>query len=278
MLLATLLALGAAVLHASWNLIAKRSKGDIYMTLWAQFFMGAMISLPLMIGYEIIWGMPWQGYLWAAVSGCIHLPYVWLLARAYTVGDFSVSYPVARGGGAAIAAICGVVFLRDHLTTWEIVGICIVVCGLALLAYGATGVHLATALLLACAIGLYTTSDAKGARITDSVAYIFASSMGTMASNTIFALATGRRRDMVATLRTNWRMSTVTGLASLITYGMVLVAVRHAPVGYVTALRESSVVLAALAGWKLLGEGDHRRRLTAALVVFCGLLTLVLGR
>ena len=60
--------------------------------------------------------------------------------------------------------------------------------------------------------------------------------------------------------------------------GEVLVAVRHAPVGYVTALRESSVVLAALAGWKLLGEGDHRRRLTAALVVFAGLLTLVLGR
>ncbi|MDO8390991.1 MAG: EamA family transporter [Actinomycetota bacterium] len=278
MLFATLLALGAAVLHAGWNLVAKRSKGDIYMTLWAQFFMGAVFSLPLMIGYEIIWGMPWQGYMWAAVSGCIHLPYVWLLARAYTVGDFSVSYPVARGGGAAIAAICGVVFLRDHLTTFEIVGICVVVCGLALLAYGATGVHLATALLLACAIGLYTTSDAKGARTTDSVAYVFASSIGTMSSNTIFALATGRRREMVAVLRSNWRMSTITGLASLVTYGMVLVAVRHAPVGYVTALRESSVVLAALAGWKLLGEGDHRRRLTAAFVVFCGLLTLVLGR
>ncbi|MEI8241099.1 MAG: EamA family transporter [Actinomycetota bacterium] len=278
MLLATLLALGAAVLHASWNLVAKRSKGDIYMVLWAQFFMGAMISLPLMIGYELIWGMPWQGYMWAGVSGCIHLPYVWLLARAYTVGDFSVSYPVARGGGAAIAAVCGVVFLSDHLTAWEIVGICIVVCGLALLAYGATGVHLATALLLACAIGLYTTSDAKGARVTDSVAYIFASSMGTMTSNTIFALATGRKREMVETLRSNWRRSSITGLASLVTYGMVLVAVRHAPVGYVTALRESSVVLAALAGWKLLGEGDHRRRLTAAFVVFLGLLTLVLGR
>ncbi len=278
MLLATLLALGAAVLHASWNLVAKRSKGDIYMVLWAQFFMGAMISLPLMIGYELIWGMPWQGYMWAGVSGCIHLPYVWLLARAYTVGDFSVSYPNARGGGAAIAAVCGVVFLSDHLTVWEIVGICIVVCGLALLAYGATGVHLATALLLACAIGLYTTSDAKGARVTDSVAYIFASSMGTMTSNTIFALATGRKREMVQTLRADWRRSSITGLASLVTYGMVLVAVRHAPVGYVTALRESSVVLAALAGWKLLGEGDHRRRLTAALVVFLGLLTLVLGR
>ncbi len=65
--------------------------------------------------------------------------------------------------------------------------------------------------------------------------------------------------------------------ASLVTYGLVLVAVQHATVGYVTALRESSVVLAALAGWKLLGEGDHRRRLTSAGIVLAGLLVLVLG-
>jgi drug/metabolite transporter (DMT)-like permease len=78
-------------------------------------------------------------------------------------------------------------------------------------------------------------------------------------------------------LRGNLGRATVTGLASLVTYGMVLVAVRHAPVGYVSALRESSVVLAALAGWRLLGEGDHRRRLSAAMVVFAGLLVLVVG-
>jgi drug/metabolite transporter (DMT)-like permease len=82
---------------------------------------------------------------------------------------------------------------------------------------------------------------------------------------------------MAAMLRTNGRRALLTGIASLVTYGMVLVAVRHAPVGYVTALRESSVVLAALAGWKLLGEGDHRRRITAAAVVFTGLLVLVSG-
>ena len=278
MLLATLLALGAAVLHAGWNLVAKRADGDRYLVLWAQFFMGAVYSLPLMIVYQVVWGMPWQGYVWAAVSGVVHLPYVWLLAKAYTHGDFSVSYPVARGGGAALAAVCGVVFLGDHLTRWEVVGIAVVVLGLILLAYGATGPNIAMALAVACTIGAYTTSDAKGARLTDNVAYIFASAVGTMASNTIFGLVTGRRRAMIAMLRGNWRRASITGLASLVTYGMVLVAVRHAPVGYVTALRESSVVLAALAGWKLLGEGDHRRRLTAALVVFAGLLTLVLGR
>ena len=278
MFLATVLALAAAVLHAGWNLAAKRADGDRYMVLWAQFFAGGMISLPLLIGNQVLFGMAWQGYALGLASGLIHLPYTWLLARAYTLGDFSVSYPVARGGGAAVAAIGGVWFLGDHLTSWEVIGIAIVVLGLALLAYGATGPNLAMALAVAATIGCYTVVDAKGSRLTASVAYIFVTFVGAALSNTCFALATGRRADMTAMLRHNWQCAAVTGAASLLTYGLVLVAVQHAPVGYVTALRESSVVLAALAGWKLLGEGDHRRRLTAALVVFAGLLTLVLGR
>jgi multidrug transporter EmrE-like cation transporter len=277
MLLATVLALSAAVLHAGWNFVAKRATGDRYVVLWAQFFAGGVISLPLMVGNQVAFGMAWQGYLWAIASGCVHLPYTWLLAKAYTHGDFSVSYPVARGGGAALAAVGGVLFLGDHLTGLEITGIAIVVIGLMLLAYGATGPNLAMALAVACTIGTYTVLDARGARVTASVAYIFATFVATSITTTTFGLATGRATEMAAMLRDNGRRAAVTGLASLVTYGLVLVAVQHAPVGYVTALRESSVVLAALAGWKLLGEGDNRRRITAAMVVFAGLLTLVLG-
>ena len=83
------------------------------------------------------------------------------------------------------------------------------------------------------------------------------------------------RLSMAAHFSSNGRPAS--GAATMVTYGLVLVAMQRASVGYVTALRESSVVLAALAGWKLLGEGDHRRRLTAAAVVFTGLMVLVLG-
>lgn len=278
MLLATVLSLTAAVLHAGWNLVAKRAEGDRYMVLWAQFTAGGLVALPLMVGYQVLFGMPWQGYAWAALSGASHMPYTWLLAKAYTHGDFSVSYPVARGGGAALAAIGGVLFLADHLTVLEVTGIAVVVAGLSFLARGASGANLLMALAVAVTIGVYTVLDAKGARLTGSIAYIFATMVGSGLSNTVFSLATGRRHDMAAMMRANWRRAVVTGVASLITYGLVLVAVQHAPVGYVTALRESSVVLAALAGWKLLGEGDHRRRIAAACIVFAGLLTLVLGR
>lgn len=278
MLLATLLSLAAAVLHAGWNLAAKRAGGDRYMVLWAQFFMAGLLALPFAIGNHLLFGMPGIAYLWAGLSGAVHVPYLWLLAKAYTVGDFSVSYPVARGGGAALAAVGGVLFLSDHLSILEAVGIATVVAGLCLLAVGSNGLHLAVALGVAATIGTYSLFDAAGSRATTgSVAYIFATMVGGAASNTAFGLVTGKRPQMVAALRARWAPALAAGFVATATYGMVNVAWQYASVGYVTALRESSVLLAALAGWKYLGEGDHRRRLTAAGVVFGGLLVLVLG-
>lgn len=278
MLLATVLALGAAVLHAAWNFVAKRAEGDRFVVLWAQFACAGALAAVLLAIHAVVKGMPAEGYAWAAASGSVHLPYVWLLARAYTVSDFSVSYPIARGGGAALAAVGGVVFLSDRLTAGEVAGIAVVVAGLLVLSWRASAGAAVLALAVACTIGAYTVLDAKGARVTGSTAYVLASFCATTTSTTLFGLWSGRRAAMVAVMRTNWRRALVTGGASLLTYGMVLVAVRHAAVGYVTALRESSVVLAALAGWRYLGEGDHRRRVAAALTVLAGLLLLVLAR
>ena len=279
MLLATVLALGAAVLHAGWNFIAKRATGDRYMVLWAQFFMAGLMCLPLAVANQILFGLPGKAYMFAALSGAVHLPYTWLLAKAYTVGDFSVSYPVARGGGAALAAIGGVAFLSDELTAWHVAGIVVIVGGLSLLAVGATGGNLVIALGVSLTIGVYSVLDAAGARTQrDTFAYIFATMVGGALANTVFGLSTGRRGDMATVLRERWRPSMLTGAATAVTYGMVLVATQHAPLGYVTALRESSVVLAALVGWKYFGEGDHRRRIMAAAIVTGGILLMVLGR
>lgn len=279
MLLATVLALGAAVLHAGWNFVAKRASGDRYMVLWAQFFMAGLLCLPLAIGNHVLFGMPGKAYLFAALSGAVHLPYTWMLAKAYSVGDFSVSYPVARGGGAALAAIGGVVFLADQLTAWHVAGIIVIVSGLSLLAAGATGRNVVLALGVSLTIGIYSVLDAAGARTKrDTIAYIFATMVAGAIANTTFGLTTGRRADMMAVVRLRWRAAVITGLATTVTYGMVLVATQHAPLGYVTALRESGVVLAALIGWRYLGEGDHRRRIAAAGIVTSGILLMVLGR
>ncbi|MCU1400385.1 MAG: protein of unknown function transrane [Acidimicrobiales bacterium] len=284
MLTATLLALGAAVLHAGWNLAVKQTRHDRFIALWAQFAIGGAIALVALIATG---GMPSQGWKWAALSGCVHLPYTLFLSRAYGSGDFSQVYPIARGSGAFLAAIGGVVLLGDTAKGWTIVAIVIIACGLMILAGRARGPAVIAALAVGCTICAYTLLDSKGSRVTQipgasvtkDIGYGLATAISTTVSLSAYGLSTGRFGDVRAAMRVDWRKFTLAGIASLITYTLVLVAVRYASVGYVTALRESSVVLAALIGWRFLGEGNARRRLTATGIVLVGLVTLVtLGR
>lgn len=284
MLTATLLALGAAVLHAGWNLAVKQTQHDRFIALWAQFGFGGLIALTALIAAG---GMPAVGWKWAVLSGAVHLPYTLLLSRAYGHGDFSQVYPIARGGGAFLAAIGGVVLLGDHAKAWTIVAIVTIACGLVILAGRARGPAVMAAAGVATSICIYTLLDSKGSRVTEvphagflnDIGYGLATSTMTLVSLTCYGLATRRVGELRVALRLDWRKFLLAGIASLITYTLVLVAVRFASVGYVTALRESSVVLAALVGWRFLGEGQARRRLTATAVVLAGLVLLVtLGR
>ncbi|MEO5724623.1 MAG: EamA family transporter [Ilumatobacteraceae bacterium] len=277
MLFATVLALGSAVLHAGWNLVAKRANGDRFVVLWAQFAVAGAIAGVVLAVHAAFVGMPASAYGWAGLSGLVHLPYVWLLARAYTVADFSVSYPIARGGGALLAAVGGVALLGDHLSAGELLGIAVVAVGLSILSWKATRHGVALALMVAVTVGTYTTLDAQGSRSSGSLAYVLATYVAGACTISIGGVVSGRGAAFVLMLRTYWRRAVATAIASVITYGMVLLAIRHAPVGYVAALRESSVVLAALVGWKLLGEGDPVRRITATIVVVAGLMVLVFG-
>ena len=274
MLAATLLALAAAVLHAGWNLWVKQSH-DRWIALWGQMTCaGIMCSVLLVVlggAHNIAW---WP----LAASSTIHLFYVVLLARAYNLGDFSVTYPIARGTGALVAAIGGILFLSDHLSVLMFIGIGIAVLGILLLAGPADNSHVVAALLVSVTIGAYSVVDSYGSRQMGGNLYPLLLFIGTGISLSTYGLATGRRHDMVTALASTWKRFSVAGIASVATYWMVLIAVQKAPVGYVTALRESSVVIVALVGTRYLGERDMKRRVFAACIVVAGLGVLIAGR
>lgn len=274
MLLATVLALTAAVLHAGWNLAVKQG-GDRFLALWGQFTLAGLIGLVVVLG---VGGFPAEGWLWAFVSGTVHVPYCWFLARAYDHGDFSLVYPMARGGGALLAAIGGIVLLDDHLSPVAVAAIVLVAVGLFLLAGRARGPEVRAALAVAVTIGAYSVSDAHGIRSTGNELYALATFVGTGTMTTLFGLATGRAGAMRVAMTANWRRYLALGIAAMVTYGLVQLAFQRAPVGYVTALRESSVLIAAFVGTRLLGEAAGTRRLVAAGVVVAGLITLVVAR
>ena len=150
--------------------------------------------------------------------------------------------------------------------------------GLITLAGRGASAQVAVALAVAATIGVYSVVDAKGIRSIDTPLYAAASFMCITVTTTIYALGTGRGREMVAAAQTYWRRFLIMGIASGITYALVQIAFQRAPVGYVTCLRESSVVIAAFVGARYLGEGQALRRTCAAIVVVVGLLLLVLGQ
>jgi drug/metabolite transporter (DMT)-like permease len=271
---ATVYALTAAVLHAGWNLIAKRAI-DPFLALWGQFLVAGLLSIPLLVAAG---GLPPSGWGWATVTGLIHMPYVLGLAWAYRHGDFSLAYPVARGGGALLAAVGGVVLLGDRLGGWSSLAIGFVVAGLFTLAIGAPRRQVGAALVVAVAIGSYTTVDSHASRQLDGVAYVFAVFVMIAAVVTAWGLATGQARALASVGVDAWRRTGIAATMSLVTYGLVLLAVRRAPVGYVAALRESSVLLAAVIGWRLLGERRGWTRGAASVLVVSGLVLLVAAR
>ena len=275
MLLATALALIAAVLHASWNISVKQS-GDKRLALWGQFAIGGALSGVVILIWTMISGAPQVAWGWAAVSGATHTPYILLLSRAYDRGDFSMSYPIVRGGGALAAALGGVLILHDTISFVSAFGILLVVAGLLVLASSGSWHVVGAALSVATSIAVYSIVDAHCTRQSNAIGYALALNVCAAASTSLWVAST-RRTEMVPAIKNNWKRFGLAGIASTAAYTLIMIAYQHAPVGYVAALRESSVVLAAFAGWKMLDEGDHRRRITSAAIVLVGLVVLVAG-
>jgi multidrug transporter EmrE-like cation transporter len=218
--------------------------------------------------------LPMAAYGPAAITGLVHVPYVACLAWAYDHGDFSVAYPIARGSGAALSALGGVVLLDDSVGPWTVVAIVVVAAGMGVLALGAHHRQVVLALFVGLTIGVYTVNDSDAVR-TYGASYAFAVFVLTGLATTLLGVALGRSGAMAAAVRTNWQRFATTGVMVAACYGLVLVAVRRAPVGYVAALRESSVLIAALLGARYLAEAEGQRRTFAAAVILGGIVLLI---
>jgi len=272
---ATFLALTAAGLHATWNFILKAaSDEDRDLASWGQFLTGGLLALPVLL----LVGLPGTAALpWLLMSCAIHVGYVAALVGAYRAGDLSLSYPLARGGGALVAAVGGVALLGDHLPPVAWLAIGVVVAGLlSLVGRRSSRRAVGLALVTALTIGAYTVVDSHGARLTGGASYGLALMPMLAVALSIAGAVRGRSGALVeAAAAGAWRRWAFAGACSTLAYTLVLIAVRSAPVGYVSMLRESSVVLGALAGWILLRERLGARRLASSGVVLAGLLLLV---
>jgi drug/metabolite transporter (DMT)-like permease len=274
-LVAVLLVLGSAGLHAGWNVIVKR-EDDKRLSGWLTVFTPCVLLAPALL----ITGLPavsaWPILLCSAV---VHTGYMLTLTQAYEHGDLSVVYPVARGLAPLLVALAAPLLLGERLGPLAITAILLVGGGIAALGMTslrslAAGRGLLLAALTSVFICGYSMLDKIGVSRAHPLAYIivlFACNAAFMAPFVLW------RAGPLSLHRTRWGLQIAGGLLSLGAYLLVLIAMRLTQVSYVAALRESSVILGAFMGWRLLGEGYGRPRMIASAVVALGLILLVLA-
>lgn len=260
--------LGAAVLHAIWNALAKL----IPDRLVASALIGTGFTL---VGIGWVWIAPPPApasWPYLATSAVLQTLYVLLLTAAYAHGDFSRTYPIARGIAPVVVTAVAVGLLGEHLTPAQLAGVALVV--IALIALGAAGRSLGLALATGVVIGGYSLVDGVGVRLADSVTGYTSWQLllhGPLLVLTAVALARGTAR-----LRGLGRRITATGLIggllSVAAYAIVLWAQSRAPLSLVAALRETSVLLAAAIGAVVFRERFGPRRILATVAVTIGIV------
>jgi uncharacterized membrane protein len=277
------LLLVAGILHTGWNLLLKRAGEKRIFTWWA-LVVGSICSLPLLALYPTI---PPQAWGYVVASAVAEAAYFMALAWAYQHGDFSLVYPLARGTAPALLAVWAVLFLDERLQLVGAIGLACVLAGIVLV--GSTtlwqrrrveGVRvggLGAAALVAGCISAYSAIDAAAIRVIHPLPYSALIAVATAVFVAPFVLLKYPATLICAEWRANWRSISAVGITSALTYLLVLQAYALARASYVGAVREISVVLAAVVGWLWLGESFGIVRVIGAACIFCGILVIALA-
>ena len=281
------LVLLAAVAHATWNLLARRAEEKLAF-LWCSTAVSTVLLLPIGAWLLLHESISPIGWLVVTLSAGLEALYYWTLAQAYRYGDLSLVYPIARGTAPILVPLLAVLFLGERLSALAGLGIGLVVVGTVLIhtrqlgrpSLGAiVGVlgQLGTryALLTGLVIAAYSALDKYGVSLVTPVLYGYLLFAGL---TIVLAPFMVRQR---AALAMEWKLRrgsiVVVGLLAPASYLLVLLALTLAPVSYVAAAREISVVLAAVLGAVVLHEGYGRQRLLGSTAIAGGLMLLVLG-
>jgi uncharacterized membrane protein len=281
------LVLIAAVLHATWNLCAKRAGGGLPFV-WLVGSVICSLYAPILIGYWC-WKQPtlsWIDLAWIAGSGVLKTGYSLFLQRGYRTGDFSLIYPLARGTGPLLSTLGAIAVIGERPTLLAITGGFIIVAAVFFLTDGTRLFHedrghLRTAIKYGLVSGVfiatYTLWDRQGVhtRAIPPVIYDGGTAFVVLALVTPFAVP--RWGEVASHWREHKRYVFGMALLSPVAYVLVLTAMTFTPVSYVAPAREVSIVIGAFIGARFLKEAEGRRRISAALAMAVGVIALAIG-
>jgi len=282
----TFAVLGAALLHASWNALIKAGRDPLLDTALVALG-GSIVALPLTLLVQAPERAAWP---YIAATVVVHVGYYSALAAAYRLGDLSHAYPIMRGVAPLFVALASGFWFAEPLSASAWAGVLLICGGVLSLAFvgrrkgrgaGAAagkdaGATTLWALFSAGVIAVYTVIDATGVRASGGaeryLVWLFVF-LGLPFGLTVLAT---KRGALLAHARRYWWVGIAGSVLSGLSYGIALWAMMRAPVALIAALRETSVIFAALIGAWLLKEGHLKARLAGAAAVLAGLIALKL--
>ena len=260
--------MGAAVLHASWNAVL-RGGGD---RLWSMTLMMMAIAGVTTVTLLIVPLPDVAAWPYVIASAVIHVGYNLSLVRTYRSGDLGQTYPISRGSSPVLVALGAAIFAHETLGILSYLGIALVSGGILLLAFQRGKIridYLPAAFTTGVLIAAYSVVDGIGVRLSgNSLAYT--SSMFFLWSITMPPIYFVMRRRPPAYSRRQTLMALTGGLVSILAYGIVIWAMRYGAMGVVSALRETSVIYAAIIGRVFLDEKLTMRRVASCAAVAAG--------
>jgi drug/metabolite transporter (DMT)-like permease len=265
---AIILVLLAAFMHAAWNALLRGGLNRAQ----SMAIMNATLGIAGLVLLAIA-GLPAPAsWIYVVASGVLHWIYVALLVMTYRSGDLGETYPVARGSSPALVAFGGSLFAAEWMNLLGIVGVGLVSCGIFMLA-AAKGrlrhMNLPWALATGVSIAAYTVVDGFGVRASGNWLGYTAAIFAFFIAAPLWFLA--RQGTGFFKTPANEVLKAVGGgLISIAAYGAIIWAMQASPMGAVSALRETSVVFAALLGAAFLGERLTARRIVACCIIAAG--------
>lgn len=282
----------AGLIHAGWNIAAKKAGGDARFA----FFSSALLivvwaPLAWWVGHDVVphWG--WQPWALVAASGVLHLFYYVILLRGYRHADLTVVYPLARGSGPLMSSLFAIAVLDEAISQLGVLGIVGVVLGVFLIAGGpglflqrrdaAAQQRLYHGLLYGVVTGIfiagYTVVDGYGVKVL-LLSPILIDYLGSCLRVVLLAPVVLRNLPEARSLWTvQWRWALLVAVVSPIAYVLVLFAMQSASISHVAPAREVSMLFAALIGGHLLKEGDRMVRIGGAILIALGVTALAIG-
>ncbi len=283
--LAVSLVLGAALVHAGWNYLLKKSGGGIGFV-WLFAALSSLFYAPLAVGIVLLQDFPFtaEAFGFLAASALLHTAYYLLLDRGYRFGDLSVVYPLARATGPFLTVLVAITLLGERPGAVALAGAALVVGGAFFLAASPARLReagawraVAFALLTGCMIASYTVVDKQAVSVAliPPILQDWGANLGRVLVLTPLAL---RRKEQIKAAWTGQRKVVIlVALLCPLSYILVLSAMVFTPVSYVAPAREISILFAALMGAHWLRESDATRRIAAAVTMALGVVALALG-